>query len=218
MKYRLLVPAFTLAMSCAAADGNWPQFRGPSASGLGDGAHPPVQWDLAKGTNVVWTVEIPGLANSSPVVWGDRVYVTTAVSSDNKQTFRTGLYGDTDSAADRSPHQWKVLALDKKTGKVLWDQMAYQGIPKTKRHPKSSQASPTPVTDGKVVVAYFGSEGLAAYSTEGKLLWKKDLGLQNAGWFFDPDSGMGRGQFSGDLQEYGHRAVRPPKGLVRGRV
>ena len=191
MRYRLLAPAFALAVVCAGADGNWPQFRGPSGSGLGDGAHPPVQWDTSKGTNIVWTAEIPGLAVSSPVVWGDRVYVTTAISSDTKQTFRTGLYGDTDSAPDRSPHQWKVLALDKKTGKLLWEQLAYQGTPKTKRHPKSSQASPTPVTDGKVVVAYFGSEGLVAYSADGKPIWKKDLGLQNAGWFFDPDSEWG---------------------------
>jgi outer membrane protein assembly factor BamB len=117
----------------------------------------------------------PGFSVSSPVIWGDRIYLTTAISSDAKQTFRTGLYGDTDSAPDRSPHQWKVLALDKKTGKLLWEQTAYQGTPKTKRHPKSSQASPTPVTDGKVVVAYFGSEGLVTYSTDGKLLWKKDL-------------------------------------------
>jgi outer membrane protein assembly factor BamB len=178
-------------MICAAADGNWPQFRGPSASGLGDGAHPPVHWDAGKGTNIAWTAEIPGLAISSPIVWGNRIFVTTAISSDPNQKWRTGLYGDTDSAADRSPHQWKVLAVDKKTGKVLWEQLAYQGIPKTKRHPKSSQASPTPVTDGKVVVAYFGSEGLYAYSVEGKLIWKKDLGVQNAGWFFDPDSEWG---------------------------
>jgi outer membrane protein assembly factor BamB len=178
-------------LALAAADGNWPQFRGPSASGIGDGTHPPLQWDTAKGTNMAWTADIPGLANSSPVVWGDRIYLTTAVSGDPKQTFRTGLYGDTDSVGDNSPHQWKVLALDRKTGKVLWEQTPYQGKPKTKRHPKSSQASPTPVTDGKVVVAYFGSEGIVAYSTEGKLLWKKDLGLQNAGWFFDPDSEWG---------------------------
>ena len=191
MKCRLAASICALALACAAADGNWPQFRGPSASGIGDGGHPPLQWDIAKGKNIAWTAEIPGLANSSPVVWGDRIYVTTAVSSDPKQTFRTGLYGDTDSAGDRSPHQWKVLALDKKTGKVLWEQTPYQGTPKTKRHPKSSQASPTPVTDGKIVVAYFGSEGIVAYSTEGKLLWEKDLGLQNAGWFFDPDSEWG---------------------------
>jgi len=177
----------------AAFAGDWPQFRGPSASGIGDGAKPPVHWDAAKGVNVAWTVEIPGLADSSPVVWGDQIFVTTAVSSDPKQTFRTGLYGDTDPVNDSSPHQWKVLAIDSKTGKILWEQTAHQGVPKTKRHPKSSQASPSPATDGKVVVAYFGSEGLYAYSTAGKLLWEKDVGLQNAGWFFDPDSEWGAG-------------------------
>jgi hypothetical protein len=144
MKHRILVAALTLTLACAAADGNWPQFRGPSGSGLGDGSNPPVQWDVAKGTNIVWTSEIPGLAVSSPVVWGGRIFVTTAVSADPNQKWRTGLYGDTDSAPDRSSHQWKVLALDKKTGKVLWEQSAHQGIPKTKRHPKSSQASPSP--------------------------------------------------------------------------
>jgi len=184
---------FWLLAACAAAAsaGDWPQFRGPSASGIGDGTKPPVRWDATKQTNIVWSAEIPGLSVSSPVVWGDRVFVATAISSDPKQTLRTGLFGDTDSVNDSSPHQWKLLALDKKTGKILWEQTARQGAPKTKRHPKSSQASPTPVTDGKVVVAYFGSEGLYAYTVEGKLLWKKDLGVQNAGWFFDPDSEWG---------------------------
>jgi outer membrane protein assembly factor BamB len=180
------VAAASLAM---AAD--WPQFRGPSASGVGAGAKPPVRWDAAKGTNVVWKVEIPGLAVSSPIAWGDRVYVTTAISSDSTQKIRTGLYGDTDSSNDRSVHQWKVMALDKLTGKMLWQQTAHEGVPKTKRHPKSSQASPSPATNGSVVVAYFGSEGLYAYSPAGKLLWQKDLGIQNAGWFFDPESEWG---------------------------
>jgi len=120
--------------------------RGPSASGVGDGAKPPVHWDAS---NVAWTVEIPELADSSPVVWGGQIFVTTAVSSDPKQTFRTGLYGDTDPVNDSSPHQWKVLAIDSKTGKILWEQTAHEGVPKTKRHPKSSQASPSPATDGK---------------------------------------------------------------------
>src|SRR5262249_44007895 len=150
----------------AAFAGDWPQFRGPSASGIGDGANPPVHWDVGKGTNIVWSTEIAGLSLSSPVVWGDRVFLTTAISSDSRQSFRIGLFGDTDSVNDSSPHQWKVLALDKKTGKILWEQTAHQGTPKTKRHPKSSQASPAPVTDGKVVVAYFGSEGLYSYSLD----------------------------------------------------
>ena len=186
-RYSLIV----LVAACGAWAGDWPQFHGPSASGVGDGAKPPIKWDATKGTNIAWSVEIPGLADSSPIVWGDQVFVTTAISSDPKQAFRTGLYGDTDPVNDITPHQWKVFAIDKKTGKILWQQTAHQGVPKTKRHPKSSQASATPVTNGKVVVAYFGSEGLYAYSTTGELLWKKDVGLQNAGWFFDPDSEWG---------------------------
>jgi len=188
----------SLALGAMAAAGlataaDWPQFRGPSATGVGSGAKPPVHWDAAKGTNIVWKAEIPGLSVSSPIVWGDRVYVTTAISSDPSQKIRTGQYGDTDSANDRSPHQWKVMALDRLTGKVLWQQTAHEGVPKTKRHPKSSQASPSPTTNGSVVVAYFGSEGLYAYSSAGKLLWRKDLGIQNAGWFFAPDSEWGVG-------------------------
>ncbi len=180
------------ACACAAA-ADWPQFRGPSASGVSPSANPPVQWDAVKGVNVAWKAEIPGLGVSSPVVWGDRIFVTTAISSDATQKLLPGLYGDTDSSPDRSPHKWRVMALDKRTGKVVWDQLAYEGVPKTKRHPKSSQASASPVTNGSVVVAYFGSEGLYCYSIEGKLLWKKDLGVQTSGWFFDPDSEWGVG-------------------------
>jgi outer membrane protein assembly factor BamB len=184
---------FLLMTSLLAQAADWPQFRGASASGIGAGANPPVRWDAVKGTNIQWKVEVPGLAVSSPIVWGERIYLTTAVSSDKLQKFKAGLYGNTDSVSDLSLHVWKVMAYNKQTGKLLWERTAHQGVPKTKRHPKSSQATPTPVTDGKVVVAYFGSEGLYAYSVEGRLLWKKDLGLQNAGWFFDPDSEWGAG-------------------------
>ena len=180
-----------LTLTAAVVAGDWPQFRGPSASGIGEGSKPPVRWDATTNTNVLWKAPIPGLSVSSPVVSGDRVFVSTAVSADSKQSFRTGLYGDTDPVNDSSIHEWKVIALDKKTGKMLWEQTAHKGKPKTKRHPKSSQASPTPATDGKTLVVFFGSEGLFAYSVEGKLLWKKDLGLQSSGWFFDPDSEWG---------------------------
>ena len=187
----LLAVFLIVSVMVPAAD--WPQFRGESASGSGIGANPPLRWDAAAGTNIVWQIEVPGLAISSPIVWGDTIYLTTAISSDKTQKFRVGLYGDTDSAKDLSPHTWKMLAYNKKSGKLLWEQTAHQGVPKTKRHPKSSQASATPATNGTVVVAWFGSEGLYAYSANGKLLWSKDLGLQNAGWFFDPDSEWGVG-------------------------
>ena len=191
MKISSVALLCAFAVTAPAAD--WPQFRGPAASGVASTASPPLHWDATKGVNIAWTAEIPGLAVSSPIVWGDRIYLTTAVSGDPTQKFRTGQYGDTDSVNDPTPHQWFVLALDKSTGKVLWRQLAHQGVPKTKRHPKSSQASATPATNGSVVVAWFGSEGLYCYSAEGKLLWKKDLGIQNAGWFFDPDSEWGVG-------------------------
>lgn len=182
----LVMAAIATAAAAAlpALAENWPQFRGPSGAGVDNSANPPVTWDPSA---ILWKAPIQGLAVSSPIVYDGRVFVTTAISSDASQSLRTGLYGDVEPVPDVSPHVWKVIALDRKTGKVLWEQTAAQGVPKTKRHPKSSQASCTPATNGKVVIAYFGSEGLFAYAPDGKLLWKKDLGLQNAGWFFDPD-------------------------------
>src|ERR1700687_432426 len=101
------LPVCVLALACKLSAGDWPQFRGPSSSGVGDGSNPPLNWDVTKGTNIAWTAEIPGLSVSSPAVWGDRIFITTAVSGDARQTFRTGLYGDTDSVNDKTPHQWK---------------------------------------------------------------------------------------------------------------
>ena len=175
------------ALPAAAQAQHWPSFRGRDASGVADGHKSPTAWDAVKGVNVLWKTEVPGLAVSSPIVWGDTVFVTTAVSSDPSAPFRHGLYGDVEPSKDMTPHSWRLLAIDKRTGKVLWDREAHRGVPKTKRHPKSSQASCTPATDGKVVVALFGSEGLYAYDMGGKLLWKRDLGRLDAGWFFDPD-------------------------------
>jgi hypothetical protein len=181
-----LTLALVLAASAAQAQ-NWPSFRGPNASGVAAGHATATAWDATKGTGVLWKTPIPGIAVSSPIVWGDTVFVTTAVSSDPKAVFRHGLYGDVEPSTDVTKHSWRLLAIDKKTGRVRWDRVAHEGIPKTKRHTKSSQASCTPVTDGKVVVAWFGSEGLYAYDLAGKLLWKQDLGRIDAGWFFDPD-------------------------------
>ena len=160
---------------------------------MANGPAMPVTWNAPAGQNVLWKAPIEGLAVSSPIVWGDRVFVSTAVSSDPTATFRHGLYGDVEPSKDVSKHTWHLVALDKRTGTVLWDRVAHEGTPKTKRHPKSSQASPTPVTDGRHVVVSFGSEGLYAYDVEGKQLWKQDLGVLNAGWFYDPDYEWGIG-------------------------
>ena len=182
-----------IALCAVISAQNWPSFRGPSASGVADGAPTAVKWNAATGENVLWKTPVPGVAVSSPIVWGDRVFVSTAVSSDPAAGIRTGLYGDVEPAKDVSKHAWKLVALDKRTGKVLWERVAHEGIPKTKRHPKSSQASATPVTDGRRVIVSFGSEGLYAYDVDGKLLWTRDLGVLNAGWFYDPDYEWGIG-------------------------
>ena len=168
-------------------------FRGPNASGVADGSPTAVTWNLGTGENVLWKTPVAGVSVSSPVVWGNRVFVSTAVSSDPAAGIRTGLYGDVEPAKDVSKHSWKLLALDKRTGKILWERVAHEGIPKTKRHPKSSQASATPVTDGQRVIVSFGSEGLYAYDLDGKPLWNRDLGVLNAGWFYDPDYEWGIG-------------------------
>ncbi len=173
------------APATPGASQNWPSFRGPQATGVVEGPAP-LTWNAEKGEGVRWKTAIPGLANSSPVVWGDRVYVTTAVSAAGDSSLRTGLYGDVDSVEDKSEWSWRVYALDKATGKVLWEQVAASGVPKVKRHLKATHANSTPATDGKHVVALFGSAGLFVYDTAGKLKWKKDLGVLDAGWFYDP--------------------------------
>ncbi len=165
---------------------NWPSFRGPGASGIGDGQGIPWQWNGEKGSNIRWKTPIPGMALSSPIVWGDQVFVTTAVSEQAETTFRTGLYGDVDSVDDDSIHAFHVYALDRKSGKILWQREAGKGRPKVKRHSKSSHANPTPVTDGRHLVVSFASEGLFCYSLDGELLWHKDLGVLSSGWFYDP--------------------------------
>lgn len=184
---RLWLVCATLCLTAAAQAQNWPSFRGPNASGVADGKPAPTAWDAEKNVNILWKTPIPGLSHASPVVWEDRVFIATAVSGDPKPYFRAGLYGDVDSADDQSKHSWKVYCLDKKTGKVLWEQTAYEGVPKVKRHIKATHANSTPATDGQHLVAFFGSEGLYCYDLQGKLKWKVDLGTLDSGWFYDPD-------------------------------
>ncbi len=164
---------------------HWPSFRGANAAGIGDGQGVPTTWNGESGANIRWKTPIPGIALSSPIVWGDTVFVTTAESKDADDTFRTGLYGDVDSVEDDSLHTWKLYALDKKNGEIRWQQASISGKPKVKRHLKSSHANPSPVTDGKHVIAHYGSEGMYCYDFDGNLLWKVDLGVLNSGWFYD---------------------------------
>jgi len=170
----------------ALAKANWPSFRGPGASGISDGQNLPDRWDPKTGQNVLWRTPIPGLAHSSPVVWGDRIFVTTAVSTDPKATFKPGLYGDGDASKDQSVHRWILYSIDKKTGKIIWEQLAHEGAPIEKRHIKSTYANSTPATDGRIVVSWFGSEGVYAYDFKGRLLWKVDIGKIDLGAYDIP--------------------------------
>src|SRR5260370_2622381 len=171
----------------AAAAQNWPSFRGPSAFGVSDGQHVPVRWRVSQGTGVRWKSPMPGLAHSSPIVWEDRVFVTTAVSSRAGASFKRGLYGDGDASDDLTAQQWKLICLDRKSGAILWERTAYKGTPKEKRHIKATYSNSTPATDAQLVVALFGSQGLFAYDLSGKSIWKRDLGRINAGAYDLPD-------------------------------
>ena len=170
----------------ASEKGSWPSFRGTHARGIADGTNLPDTWDGVKGTNVRWKTPIPGLAHSSPVVWGNRIYVTSAISSKTDASFRPGLYGDGDASDDTTPQRWMLYAVDKRTGKIAWQRVAQEGAPREKRHIKSTYASATPATDGRIVVASFGSHGLHAYDVNGKVLWKVDLGRMDVGAYDIP--------------------------------
>jgi outer membrane protein assembly factor BamB len=166
---------------------DWPSFRGVRASGVAQGQSLPASWDVTKGRNILWKTPLPGLAHSGPVSWKGKVFVTTAISSDPKSEFKFGLYGSGDSAKDESPHQWRVYCLDGATGKIVWDKLACEGVPRVKRHMKSSHANATPATDGKHLVVSFASEGLYCYDLHGNLEWKQDLGVLDDGAFNAPE-------------------------------
>lgn len=150
----------------------WPYWRGPYANGLSRTANPPLEWSETK--NIRWKVEIPGRGSSSPVIWGDRLFVTTAVP--------VGVTGDAQHAPrgglqPRGVHRFLVMALDRKTGRTIWEQVASEQEPHEAAHfQNGTWASGSPVTDGQNVFAYFESFGLYAYDMSGTLLWKKDLG------------------------------------------
>jgi outer membrane protein assembly factor BamB len=179
-------PENTRLPAAAPASGSWPSFRGPAASGVAEGQRLPDRWDPTSGQNILWRTAITGLAHSSPIVWGDRVFVTSAVSSRTNATFKPGLYGDGDASDDRSRHKWLVIALDARTGKVVWERVAHEGEPLNKRHIKSTYASSTPATDGRIVVAFFGSQGIHAFDVNGTPLWKVDVGRLDIGAYDIP--------------------------------
>lgn len=163
----------------------WPSFRGREANGVSDGQNLPDEWNVERHENVLWRTPIPGLAHSSPIVWGDRIYVTSAISS-VPASFKPGQSGDGNASEDRSRHRWMLYAIDRKTGRIAWERQAHEGAPADLRHVKSTYASATPATDGRVVVAWFGSQGVHAFTTAGDRLWKVDLGRVDVGAYETP--------------------------------
>jgi len=169
----------------------WTSFRGPWACGYMENSKTATTWNVDSLKNIKWKIPIPGLAHSCPVVWENYIFVTTACSEKKDESLKVGLYGDIDMADDNSVLEFKVYCIDKNTGTIIWEKVAHKGIPKSKRHTKSSQANCTPATDGKHLVVLFGSEGLYCYDFKGNLLWTKDLGIMNPGPYNETGVGWG---------------------------
>lgn len=170
----------------------WPSYRGYMSSGVLDNASLPDSFNVSGMFNVRWKIKVPGLGLSSPVIWDNNLFITTAISQTDNSGFKPGIYGDVTPVKDSSVHEWKVYCINKNTGKINWEQTSFKGVPKMKRHAKSSHANTSVATDGTHVVAFFGSEGLYCYNIDGKLLWQKSFGvlksvfftMKNAEWEF----------------------------------
>jgi len=170
----VLAAALGQGVAARAAD-QWPQFRGPQSSGVSGAAGLPDAWSGTE--NVRWKTAIPGQGWSSPIVWGNRVFVTSAVQEEGKpEAVKRGLYMGGDRLPTKTPHRWMVYCLDGETGKIVWERQAGRKVPEYGRHLKNSFASETPVTDGERVYAYFGSLGLFCYDFDGKPLWSRSWG------------------------------------------
>ena len=177
---------WSLPVSSASGPGDWPYWRGPAADGMAVG-DAPLTWSATE--NVRWKTDIPGLGHSSPVIWGDYIFLTTAI--------KTGAAGAAASAppppaeagrgrggfggggGPQVEHKFDVIALDRRTGKILWQRTAKTAVPHEGGHNQyGSFASNSPVTDGTYVYAFFGSRGMHCYDFAGKLVWEKDFGVQ----------------------------------------
>jgi outer membrane protein assembly factor BamB len=159
----------------AQAQHDWPSWRGPLGTGVAPAANPPVTWSDNK--NIRWKTAVPGKGHSTPIVWGERIFLTTAIPYG--ETVKPRLPprpGAHDNLASTRRHEYAVLAVNRKSGKILWQQTMHKDLPHEAGHVTASLASASPVTDGEHVFAFFGSRGLYCLDTSGKLLWKKDLG------------------------------------------
>jgi len=177
----IAVVSLGIAATATSFAGNWPQWRGPDGSGISTEKNLPAEWSTTK--NIKWKTPIEGRGHSSPIVWGNKIFLTTAIEGDvvpgakaARHVMDNKDFVHPDSIGANKKHTFKVIAIDRDNGKVLWQSTAWEGTPYDDRHRKSSYAASTPATDGKLVYAYFGTEGLYAYDFNGKLAWKADLG------------------------------------------
>lgn len=165
-----------------ADDGtNWPAFRGAGGRGIASGFPVRTAWnaDAQTGENVgvLWRTDVPGLGHSSPTVFGDKLFLATAVASHGQAPLKVGAGGEPTAADDNGEQSWVVLCYNKFTGQEMWRKTARTGVPRATRHAKATHANTSVVVDGKHVVAFFGSEGLYCYDLAGELLWQRDLGV-----------------------------------------
>ena len=175
------------------SSGDWPQFRGRFAAGVADGQDPPLSWNVDTGADVHWKTAIPGLGHASPVILGNNVFVVTAVGSDPNPRLRVGLYGDIAPVENEESQSWQLYCLSKHDGRILWTRTLHEGVPKIKRHTKATHANSTPATNGTHLVVFLGSEGLYCYDLRGNLLWKRDLGVLDSGFYVAPAAQWGFG-------------------------
>jgi outer membrane protein assembly factor BamB len=180
---RILTWFWVLCLPAVVRADNWPQFRGPNGSGVSTETNLPSEWSPDK--NVAWKLKDLGVAWSSPIVWGDRLFLTTAVPEEKieRPSPRTHLRDD-ESVLEKVIYRWEVHCLDATTGQAIWNKVAARHKPTLPIHPKNSYATETPVTDGERVYAYFGSDGVYCYDFTGRLLWNKSLGTlkMRHGW------------------------------------
>jgi outer membrane protein assembly factor BamB len=179
----VVLVAATIAMADAAgtAGPNWPGWRGGDGSGVSSESSLPDTWSPT--ARVAWKAPIPGRAHSSPIVWGDRLFLTTAIEGAEipnhtplKHVIEGSEWRSPDATGGNRRHTFQVIAVDAKAGGVLWTRTSYEGPVYDDRHARGSYAAPTPVTDGRRVYAYFGTEGLYAYAFDGTLVWSRQLG------------------------------------------
>jgi outer membrane protein assembly factor BamB len=188
-KLNLIFVAVFFQLACFVVQGQvkierqWHGYRGYMSYGFLDNAKLPESFDVGNGNNIKWKIKVPGLGISSPVIWDNNLFITTAVSNSDTVGFNPGSQIGVVSVTDSSVHQWKVICIDKNTGRIIWDKVAHTGIPAMKRHPKSSHANTSVATDGKYVVAFFGSEGLYCYDMNGNLQWQKNFGVLKSVFF-----------------------------------